>query len=53
MTATCSRAVRSLRACAKLNLRQAKDAKLAGRPRLSAYHLSVARQCRADANALR
>ena len=53
MTATCAKAIRSLRVCAWLNIRQAKAARTAGRERLAAYHLQVALECRRDANSLR
>lgn len=49
---TCRRAVLSLRNCARLNLRQAREAKAARNPRLLAYRFRLALQCRADANAL-
>lgn len=52
MTATCRKAIASIRTCARLNLRQARAAKRAARPRMAAYHLNVALQCRADANVL-
>lgn len=53
MTATCAKAIRSLRVCAHINLRQAKAAKAANRPRMAAYHAQVAKDCRRDANSLR
>ena len=53
MTSTCSAAIRSLRVCAHLNLRQSRTARQAGRERMAAYHLQVALDCRRDANALR
>ena len=53
MTATCDKAIRSLRVCAHINLRQAKAARKAGRERMAAYHLQVAKDCRRDANSLR
>jgi hypothetical protein len=52
MTATCHRAIRSIRACERRNLIQALQATLAGRPRLSAYHRRISHQCRQDARAL-
>lgn len=52
MTATCAKAVRSLRACARLELIRALSATLAGRPRMSVYHRGIAMQCRADARSL-
>ena len=53
MTTTCNKAIRSLRICARINLRQARDAKKQNRPRMAAYHLQVAKDCRRDANSLR
>lgn len=53
MTATCTKAIRSLRICAHINIRQAKAARKAGRERLATYHAQVALDCRRDANALR
>ena len=53
MTATCTKAIRSLRVCAWLNIRQAKAARKAGRERMAAYHANVALECRRDANSLR
>lgn len=52
MTATCHRAVRSIRSCERHNLIQALAATLSQRPRLAAHHRRVARQCRRDARAL-
>lgn len=52
MTTLCRNAVTSIRHCARRNLRQAREAKRDGRPRMAAYHLNVALQCRTDANAL-
>jgi hypothetical protein len=46
------RAVITIKECALLNLKKARAAKLAGRERLAAYHLRIAIQCRADANAI-
>lgn len=48
-----AKAMRSLRVVAHLNIRQARDAKKQNRPRMAAYHLQVALDCRRDANALR
>lgn len=53
MTTHCTAAIRSLRVCAHINLKQARAAKTASRPRMAAYHLQVAKACRRDANALR
>ncbi len=53
MTTNCSKAIRSLRIVAHINLRQAKAARKAGRERLATYHAQVALDCRRDANALR
>jgi propanediol dehydratase small subunit len=53
MTATCKKAIQSIRIIARTNLRQARAAKQAGRPRMAAYHLDVCLSCRRDANALR
>jgi hypothetical protein len=47
-----AKAVRSIRAVAHMNLRQARVAKQAGYLRLYAWHLSVALDCRHDANSL-
>lgn len=52
MTTTCRRAVRSLRAVARLNLIQALQATLAGRPRMTRFHRAVAAACRRDAKLL-
>jgi hypothetical protein len=52
MTATCRNAVTSIRSCARRNLSQARQARTDQRPRMMAYHLRIALQCRADANAL-
>ena len=53
MTATCRRAIESIRECAKLNIKQAKAAKAAGRVRMAAFHANVALSCRRDSNLLR
>lgn len=53
MKTTTTAAVKSLRICALLNLRQARAAKCAGRLTLAAYHLKTALECRADAASLR
>lgn len=53
MIETCQRAVRSIRVCAWINLKQAKSARQSGRPRMAAYHLNVAKECRRDANLLK
>jgi len=53
MIDTCERAVRSLRVCAWLNIKQAKQHRQNGRQRMAGYHLSVAIECRRDANSLR
>lgn len=53
MKTTTTAAVKSLRICALLNLRQARAAKCAGRLKLAAYHLKTALECRADAASLR
>lgn len=53
MSATCTRAVRSFRVIAHMNLRQAKAARRHGLQKLAAHHLAVALESRADANALR
>lgn len=48
-----TKAIRSIRVCAWLNIKQAKAARAAGRLRMAAYHLAVALECRRDSNALR
>lgn len=53
MTTHCAKTIRSLRVIARINLRQARDAKKQNRPRMAAYHLEVALSSRRDANALR
>jgi hypothetical protein len=53
MSATCQKAIRSIRVCAWINIKQAKAARKAGRERLATYHAAVALQCRRDANSLR
>jgi len=52
MTTTCTNAIRSIRACARHSLKQARAARTHGRPLLACHHLATALQCRADANAL-
>lgn len=53
MIDTCERAVRSIRVCAWINIKQAKAARQSGRQRMAAYHLNVAKECRRDANSLK
>lgn len=53
MTTTYERAVRSLKACAKANIKQAKQYRQSGRQRMAAYHLNVAKDCRRDARLLK
>lgn len=53
MTTNCTKAIRSLRVCAWMNIRQAKAARKAGRERMAVYHAQVALDCRRDANSLR
>jgi len=53
MNALKAKAIRSLRVCAHLNIRQAKAARKAGSERMAAYHLQVALECRRDAHSLR
>lgn len=53
MTATCQRAVRSLRVCAWINIKQAKQYRRNGRQRMADYHLSVAKECRRDSAQLK
>jgi len=53
MSATCERAVRSLRICAWINIKRAKQYRRNGRPRMASYHLAVAKGCRNDANNLK
>jgi hypothetical protein len=53
MSANCAKAIRSLRVVARINLRQAREAKRQDRPRMAAYHLQVALDCRRDAHSLR
>lgn len=52
MTPTCKKAIRSIRACERLNLITALESTLSGRPRMAAYHRQVARSCRRDARLL-
>ena len=52
MTSACRRAVRSLRACERLNLIQALSATLHGRRRMADFHRRIAAFCRRDARAL-
>ncbi|MEO5914840.1 MAG: hypothetical protein ABIS50_11445 [Luteolibacter sp.] len=53
MNETLHNAIRSIRVCAWINIKQAKVAKAAGRSLLANYHAAVALQCRRDANSLR
>jgi hypothetical protein len=53
MTGICDRAVRSIRVCAWVNIKQAKAARQSGRPRMASYHLNVALECRRDARLLK
>ena len=53
MTATCSKAIRSLRVLAHINLKHARTAKKRGLVKLYAWHIQTALDCRRDANALR
>ena len=52
MTTTCTKAIHSIRTCARLNLQQARTARADNRPRMACHYLKMALQCRADANAL-
>jgi len=47
------RSVRSLRVCAHINIKRAKEQKRKGNDRMSAYYAKVAILCRRDANQLR